>query len=100
MSAENFGRSELIHLLIEKMGLNKHTAAEMLDGILNIMIQSLNEGHSIKIPGFGTFSVREKSSRLGRNPRNGQEAEISARRVVTLKTSPLFRKKLDDTYVL
>ena len=100
MSLDNFGRSEIISLLIEKMGLNKQTATEMLDGILKTMIQSLNEGHSIKIPGFGTFSVREKLSRPGRNPRTGKDAEISARRVVTLSPSPLFKKKLDDTHAV
>ena len=74
MSLDNFGRSELIHLLIEKMGLNKQSATEML--------------------------VREKLSRPGRNPRSGEDAEISARRVVTLRPSPLFKKKLDDTHAL
>ncbi|MBY0462207.1 MAG: integration host factor subunit alpha [Alphaproteobacteria bacterium] len=100
MSLDNFGRSELIHLLIKKMGLNKQTATEMLDNILMTMVKSLNEGHSIKIPGFGTFVVREKSPRPGRNPRTGKDAEISARRVVTLRPSPLFKKKLDDTHVV
>lgn len=100
MSLDNFGRSELINLLIEKMGLNKQTATEMLDGILKTMVQSLNEGYSIKIPGFGTFSVREKLSRPGRNPRTGKAAEVSARRVVTLRPSPLFKKKLDDTHAV
>lgn len=100
MPLDNFGRSELIHLLIEKMGLSKQSATEMLDSILKTIIKSLNEGHSIKIPGFGTFVVREKLSRPGRNPRSGEDAEISARRVVTLRPSPLFKKKLDDTHAL
>ncbi|MBY0281983.1 MAG: integration host factor subunit alpha [Alphaproteobacteria bacterium] len=100
MSLDNFGRSELIHLLIKKMGLNKQTATEMLDNILMTMVKSLNEGHSIKIPGFGTFAVREKQPRPGRNPRTGKDAEISARRVVTLRPSPLFKKKLDDIHVV
>lgn len=100
MSLNSFGRAQLIRLLTEKMGLNKQASTQMLESILKTVINSLSDGQSIKIPGFGTFLVREKSTRPGRNPRNGKDVKVSARRVVTLRPSPLFRKKIENDDML
>jgi nucleoid DNA-binding protein len=51
---------------------------------------------SLEIRGFGKFNVKEKNPRIGRNPRNGQEAEIKERRVVTFKPSRIFRKQVEE----
>ena len=96
----NIGRADLSALLCEKKSFNKQTATHLLETILKTIIDTLSEGQSIKIPRFGTFSVKHKSSRPGRNPRTGEEVEITSRRVVTLRPSPLFKEKLDSRHVL
>jgi integration host factor subunit alpha len=93
--AKSMGRAELVALLSEKKNLSKQVATCLLDAIIKTIIDNLSQGKSIKIPGFGTFSVRHKNSRPGRNPRTGEEVEITSRKVVTLRTSPLFKEKLD-----
>lgn len=97
--AKNTGRAELIGLICEKRGISKQTSTELLDSIIKTIIDSLAQGKNIKIPGFGTFSVRQKTPRPGRNPRTGQQVEITARKVVTLRPSALFKEKLDSSYV-
>lgn len=97
---KSIGRAELIALLCEQKGFNKQTATALLETIIKTIIDNLSQGKDIKIPGFGTFSVRHKSSRPGRNPRTGEEVEITPRRVVTLRPSPLFKEKLDSNNAL
>jgi integration host factor subunit alpha len=66
-----------------------------VDLVFEVIAESLGRGEKIKIPGFGNFSVREKKARKGRNPKTGERKEISARRVVTFKPSPVQRQTLN-----
>ncbi len=63
---------------------------------IDLIKNSLAQGQSVEIRGFGKFNVREKNPRIGRNPRNGQEAEIKKRRVVTFKPSRIFREEVSN----
>jgi integration host factor subunit alpha len=67
-----------------------------VDSVFDIMKDCLARGEKIKISGFGNFVVKEKKARRGRNPQTGQEIEISARRVLTFKSSQVLRKALSE----
>ena len=78
-------KSDIVEDLNNKIGLNKREAKELVDLLFNDIKNLLSEGHEVKLSGFGNFQLKDKSPRPGRNPRTGEEVEISARRVVTFK---------------
>ncbi|NOY38945.1 MAG: integration host factor subunit alpha [Nitrospirae bacterium] len=87
-------RAELAKIIFEKVGLPKKEAQDIIEIILDTMKQTLAEGESVKITGFGTFNVRKKTPRRGRNPQTGEEMEISARRVITFKPSNILKSMI------
>jgi len=84
-------KADLADKLYEKIGLPKKEATEIVETLFESMKSILADGESIKITGFGTFLVRKKGSRRGRNPKTGSELEIEQRRVVTFKPSLQFK---------
>lgn len=84
-------KADLADRIYEKVGLPKKEAAEIIETLFESMKSILSEGESIKIAGFGTFLVRKKGARKGRNPKTGVEIEISQRKVVTFKPSLQFK---------
>jgi integration host factor subunit alpha len=86
-------KSDIVENLNNEIGLNKREAKELDDMLFNDIKNILSEGHEVKLSGFGNFQLRDKSSRPGRNPRTGEDVEISARRVVTFKPG----QKLKDS---
>lgn len=87
---------DIIQDVYEKLGLSKKDSARLVDSVFDIMKDCLARGEKIKISGFGNFIVKEKKSRRGRNPQTGEEIEISARRVLTFKSSQVLRKALAE----
>ncbi|HUH65125.1 MAG TPA: integration host factor subunit alpha [Syntrophales bacterium] len=87
---------DIIQDVYEKLGFSKKDAAGIVESVFEIMKDSLARGEKIKISGFGNFSVKDKKSRRGRNPQTGSEIEISARRVLTFKSSQVLRKALNS----
>ena len=94
---ETVTRSELVKQLVKTIPLTRQEAICIVENLFSQMSSALEQGDAVKISSFGTFSIREKVSRLGRNPRTGKEALISARKVITFKASPLFRKEVENT---
>lgn len=84
-------KADLADRLYEKIGLPKKEATAIVETLFNSMKGILADGESIKITGFGTFLVRKKGSRKGRNPKTGDELEIEQRKVVTFKPSLQFK---------
>jgi integration host factor subunit alpha len=84
-------KADLADRLYEKVGLPKKEATAMVETLFESMKNILAEGESLKITGFGTFLVRKKGARKGRNPKTGEELEIEQRRVVTFKPSLQFK---------
>jgi integration host factor subunit alpha len=84
-------KADLADKLYERIGLPKKEATSIVETLFDSMKNILSEGESIKITGFGTFLVRKKGSRKGRNPKTGDELEIEQRRVVTFKPSLQFK---------
>jgi integration host factor subunit alpha len=87
---------DIIQDVYEKLGFSKKDAAKIVESVFEIMKDSLAHGEKIKISGFGNFSVKDKKSRRGRNPQTGSEIEISARKVLTFKSSQVLRKALNS----
>ena len=85
---------DIVEDLNNEIGLNKREAKELVDMFFNEIKNLLSEGHDVKLSGFGNFQLRNKSARPGRNPRTGEDVEISARRVVTFKSGQKLKESV------
>lgn len=84
-------KAEMAEEIQKQVGLTKREAVEALESVLVLLKSILQRGENVSIGGFGTFMVRSKRARQGRNPRTGQPVTIAARRVVTFRSSALFK---------
>ena len=87
-------KSDIVEDLNNEIGLNKREAKELVDMLFDDIKNLLSEGHEVKLSGFGNFQLRDKSPRPGRNPRTGEDVEISARRVVTFKSGQKLKESV------
>ncbi len=85
-------RADITETLFQEIGLTRKDSGEILDMILEEISDNLSQGNDVKLSSFGTFSLRDKKSRVGRNPKTGVEAEITSRRVISFKPSQTMRK--------
>ena len=90
-------KMELANLLFDELGLNKREAKEFVDLFFEEIRSALENGDNVKFSGFGSFSVRDKPQRPGRNPKTGEEIPVSARRVVTYKASQKIKDRVADS---
>ena len=90
-------KMELANLLFDELGLNKREAKEFVELFFEEIRSALENGDNVKFSGFGSFSVRDKPQRPGRNPKTGEEIPISARRVVTYKASQKIKDRVADS---
>jgi len=96
MTEKTITRAEITNALVNQIGLTRQESSEMLDRTLEILASELEQARTVKLSRFGNFVVREKKAREGRNPKTGQEAKISARKVVTFRPSPMLKKRVDS----
>jgi integration host factor subunit alpha len=89
-------KAEIIESVNKKVGLSKRESTRIVDTVFEIIKSTLEKEENVKISGFGNFMVRRKRSRRGRNPQTGEEIEISARKVLTFKASPVLKKALNQ----
>ena len=90
-------KMELANLLFDGLGLNKREAKEFVELFFEEIRSALENGDNVKFSGFGSFSVRDKPQRPGRNPKTGEEIPVSARRVVTYKASQKIKDRVADS---
>ena len=88
-------KADIVDTIFEKVGISKKEAQDIVENLFDTMKQTFVEGESIKISGFGTFNVRKKLARRGRNPKTGQDLEITPRRVITFRVSNQLKKELE-----
>ena len=88
-------RVNITEAIYEKIGLSRKDSGDVLDMVIDEIRNELSAGNDVKITSFGTFSLRKKNARIGRNPRTGKEAEISARTVISFKPSMSLRKAVN-----
>ncbi|MDY6857138.1 MAG: integration host factor subunit alpha [Thermodesulfobacteriota bacterium] len=89
-------KADIVESVYGKVGISQKESAEIVEMVLDIVKKTLEEGETVKISGFGNFSVREKRARRGRNPQTGEEIEITARRVLTFKPSQVLKRALNS----
>ena len=77
------------------MELTRRESAELVEAVFAIMKSTLESGENLKIPGFGSFVVKQKADRRGRNPQTGESLTIEARRILTFKPSPLLKAAIN-----
>lgn len=94
MSEKTLTRMDLSEAVFREVGLSRNELAQLVESVLSHMSDALAAGHSVKISSFGTFSVRDKGARIGRNPKTGEEVPISPRRVLTFRPSHLMKERV------
>ena len=94
MSEKTLTRMDLSEAVFREVGLSRNESAELVEAVLTHMSDALVRGEQVKISSFGTFSVREKAARVGRNPKTGEEVPIQPRRVLTFRPSHLMKERV------
>ena len=87
-------RADLAESINRRVGLSRADSLEMVESILDKMCDALAGGENVKISGFGTFLLRDKAERIGRNPKTGIEVPITPRRVMTFRASQTLRDRI------
>ncbi len=94
MSDKTLTRMDLSEAVFREVGLSRNDSAQLVENVLEYISDALVRGEQVKISSFGTFSVREKSARVGRNPKTGEEVPINPRRVLTFRPSHLMKDRV------
>ena len=90
-------RDTLVEALYQELGLTRNECVEVLEDVLRVITDCLTEGTIVKVANFGSFSVRHKGARMGRNPKTGEGVPISARRVVLFKPAQKLKHRVNHS---
>jgi integration host factor subunit alpha len=96
MTEKTITRAQLSEAVYQEVGLSRNESADLLEAVLGEISTALSRGESVKISSFGSFSVRSKGERVGRNPKTGEEVPILPRRVLVFRPSQLLKKRIND----
>ena len=94
MSEKTLTRMDLSDAVFREVGLSRNESAQLVESVLQHMSDALVDGEQVKISSFGTFSIRDKAARVGRNPKTGEEGPIHPRRVLTFRPSHLMKDRV------
>ena len=94
MSSHTITRSQLSEAVYQEVGLSRNESADLFESILDKISKTLANGESVKLSSFGSFSVRSKSERIGRNPKTGEEVPILPRKVIVFRPSQVLRNRI------
>jgi len=92
----NLTKKEIINSLYMRIGFSKKISSNLLDDTITILINNLKKNKKVKISNFGTFTLREKKSREGRNPKTKEKKIISQRKVILFKPSKVFKEYINS----
>ena len=96
MSEKTLTRMDLSESVFREVGLSRNESADLVESVIEKISASLVSGEQVKISSFGTFSIRQKNARVGRNPKTGVEAPIPPRRVLTFRPSHLMKDRVSE----
>ena len=96
MSEKTLTRMDLSESVFREVGLSRNESADLVESVLEKISASLVSGEQVKISSFGTFSIRQKNARVGRNPKTGEEAPTPPRRVPTFRPSHLMKDRVSE----
>jgi integration host factor subunit alpha len=94
MTAGTLTRADIATRINQQIGLSRNESASIVESILDHMSDALAVGQNVKISGFGTFVLRDKAQRIGRNPKTGIEVPITPRRVLTFRASQMLKERI------
>ena len=95
MAGDTITRAQLSEAVYEEVGLSRNESADLVEAVLEEMVNALSDGETGKISSFGSFSIRQKSQRMGRNPKTGEEVPILPRKVIIFKPSHVLKNRIN-----
>ena len=97
MAARTITRADLSEAVYQEVGLSRNESAELVESVLNEISDALVRGEMVKLSSFGSFSVRQKSERVGRNPMTGEEVPILPWRVLVFRASHILKNQINES---
>ena len=97
MGGKTLTRADLAEAVFKKVGLPRNESAEIVELVLREIVSSLESGDQVKLSSFGSFGIREKGERVGRNPKTGQEVPITPRRVLVFRASNIMKQRINES---
>jgi integration host factor subunit alpha len=94
--AATITRADIAEAVYEQVGLSRVETAALVEQVLDALIDSLKQGDNVKISSFASFNVRQKTQRIGRNPKTGEEVPIEPRKVISFRASHVLKKAVSD----
>ena len=95
MAGNTVTRAQLSEAVYQEVGLSRNESAQLVESVLGEICNSLVEGENVKVSSFGSFSVRQKGGRIGRNPKTGEEVPIAPRRVLVFRPSHVLKAQVN-----
>src|SRR6476660_574586 len=95
MAGKTITRAQLSEAVYQEVGLSRNESADLVESVLKEIAETLSHGETVKISSFGSFSVRQKGRRVGRNPKTGQEVPILPRRVLVFRASQVLKERIN-----
>src|SRR6187551_852941 len=96
MEGRTITRADLSESVFQEVGLSRNESSDLVETILSEVVEALARGESVKISSFGSFSVRNKGQRVGRNPKTGEEVPILPRRVLVFRASQVLKSRISE----
>ncbi len=93
-------KADLALYLMQRIGLNNRDAKAVVEAFFEDICTALSKGHDVKLSGFGSFALRQKRARLGRNPKTGEDKIISARKVVSFRPGQKLRVRINQVTII
>ncbi|HRW28928.1 MAG TPA: integration host factor subunit alpha [Emcibacteraceae bacterium] len=97
MSGKTVTRADLIEAVYQEVGLSRNESADLVETVLDEIAANLTNGENVKISSFGSFIVRDKGGRVGRNPKTGEEVPIEPRRVLVFRPSQVLKDRVSKS---
>ncbi len=97
MNTQTVTRADLAEAVYREIGLSRSESSELVETVIHHISDALLRGEQVKLAGFGTFSLRDKNERIGRNPKTGVEVPITSRRVLVFKASQILKERVDSS---
>jgi len=96
MTGSTVTRLQLGEAVYQEVGLSRNESAELLEAVLDHISDALSNGETVKISSFGSFSIRQKGQRIGRNPKTGEEVPIHPRKVLVFRPSQVLKSRINE----
>ncbi|AZU04185.1 integration host factor subunit alpha [Glycocaulis alkaliphilus] len=95
MTGKTLTRADLADAIHRDIGVSRQESAQLVEAVLDMISDTLVKGETVKLSSFGSFQLRDKNGRVGRNPKTGEEVPIDPRRVLVFKPSQVLKERID-----